>query len=59
MIRSAAVVDAIRAVLRERRMTYRDLAQALGLSEPTIKRDLGRGDFSLLRLDRICDVLDI
>jgi DNA-binding Xre family transcriptional regulator len=59
MARSAAVVQAIRALLRERGMTYRDLAQALGLSEPTIKRDLSRGDFSLGRLDRICDVLDV
>jgi hypothetical protein len=40
-------------------MTYRDLAAAIGVSEPTVKRDLSRGDFSLSRLDRICDVLEL
>jgi len=59
MAGSAAVVQAIRAILRERGMTYRNLADLMGLSEPTVKRDLGRGDFSLSRLDRICDVLGV
>ena len=59
MAGSRIVVDAIRAILRERAMTYRDLAELLGLSEPTIKRDLGRGDFSLHRLDRICEALGV
>jgi len=40
-------------------MTYRALAQALNVSEPTIKRNLGRGEFTLSRLDDICDVLDV
>ena len=59
MAGSAAMVQAIRAILRERGMTYRDLADLLGLSEPTVKRDLGQGNFSLRRLDRICDVLGV
>ncbi|MGN6707016.1 MAG: helix-turn-helix domain-containing protein [Rhodanobacter sp.] len=59
MAGSTAVVQAIRAILRERGMTYRDLADLLGLSEPTVKRDLGQGNFSLRRLDRICDVLGV
>jgi len=59
MAGSTSVVHAIRAILRERGMTYRDLADLLGLSEPTIKRDLGQGNFSLRRLDRICDVLGV
>lgn len=53
------LVRNIRTVLRQRGMTYRQLAELLGLSEPTIKRDLSRGDFSLGRLDRICEVLDL
>jgi len=59
MSNSTLVVQAIRAALRARGMTYRELAKALGVSEPTIKRNLGRGDFSLSRLDRICEVLEI
>jgi len=53
------MVQSIRAHLRSNGMTYRELAKALGVSEPTIKRNLGRGEFSLRRLDEICDVLDV
>ncbi|TDR41736.1 DNA-binding Xre family transcriptional regulator [Tahibacter aquaticus] len=53
------LVNNIRAVLRQRGITYKQLAQLMELSEPTIKRDLSRGDFSLSRLDRICEVLEL
>lgn len=56
---SRAIVDAIRELLRARGMTYRDLAGLLDVSEPTIKRDLSRGNFSLSRLDRMCEVLGV
>src|SRR5215471_14623178 len=59
MSAATSIVQAIRAALRMRRMTYRELAAAIGVSEPTVKRDLSRGDFSLSRLDRICDVLEL
>lgn len=56
---SDLIVRSLRALLRERGMTYRALAAELGVSEPTVKRDLSRGGFSLHRLDRICDALDV
>lgn len=56
---SGLIVLSIRAVLKQRGMTYRDLAQVLGVSEPTIKRDLSRRDFSLSRLDKISTALDV
>jgi len=59
MTRTAAIVQGLRSTLRQRGMAYRQLAAAIGVSEPTVKRDLGRGDFPLSRLDRICDVLDV
>ena len=59
MSAATSIVQSIRSALRQRRMTYRDLAASIGVSEPTVKRDLSRGDFSLSRLDRICDVLDL
>ena len=59
MSTSAALLQSIRAILRARNMTYRQLAAALGVSEPTVKRDLSRGDFSLSRLDAICTALDL
>jgi DNA-binding Xre family transcriptional regulator len=49
----------IKAALRMQRMTYRELAVAIGVSEATIKRDLSRGQFSLARLDQICEALQL
>jgi transcriptional regulator with XRE-family HTH domain len=56
---TASLLQSIRATLRQRGMTYRQLAVALQLSEPTVKRDLSRGNFSLARLDAICTALDV
>ncbi|MFC6351444.1 MULTISPECIES: helix-turn-helix domain-containing protein [Stenotrophomonas] len=56
---SKLILRGIRELLRARGMTYRDLAAQLGVSEPTVKRDLSRGNFSLGRLDRICEVLGV
>jgi DNA-binding Xre family transcriptional regulator len=54
-----ALVDGIKAVLRAREITYRDLAVQIGVSEATVKRDLSRGAFSLRRLDQICASLGL
>lgn len=59
MIGTGALVQGVKTRLRAQGLTYRELARKLGLSEPTIKRDLARGNFSLDRLDRICEVLGI
>jgi transcriptional regulator with XRE-family HTH domain len=59
MSESRLVLQAIREQLRARGMTYRDLAEKLGVSEPTVKRDLSRGGFSLTRLDAILATLDL
>ena len=56
---TAVIVDAIKRRLKAQGITYQVLARKLGLSEPTIKRDLTRGDFSLKRLDEICDILGV
>ncbi len=50
--------EAIKRQLKARGMRYRDLAQALGLSEPSVKRLLTRGGITLERLERICEVLE-
>jgi transcriptional regulator with XRE-family HTH domain len=59
MIGTGALVQGVKTRLRAQGLTYRELARKLGVSEPTIKRDLARGNFSLKRLDRICEVLGI
>lgn len=56
---TSIIVDAIRRRLKAQGMTYQALAKRLGVSEPTVKRDLTRGDFTLHRLDEICDVLGV
>ena len=59
MADSRTLLKHLKARLREQGITYRELAQRLRLSEPTVKRDLSRGRFSLQRLDRICEVLNL
>lgn len=53
------LLAALKTVLKERGWRYADLARALGLSEPTVKRLLSNGRIDLERLERICAVLDL
>lgn len=53
------IFQALKAHLKARGMTYKDLAQSLGLSEPTIKRMFTACDCSLERLDQICGFLQV
>jgi transcriptional regulator with XRE-family HTH domain len=59
MIGTSVLVAGIKARLRAQGIKYRELATRIGVSEPTIKRDLARGNFSLHRLDDICRVLGV
>jgi transcriptional regulator with XRE-family HTH domain len=59
MAESTRLLQAIRGQLRTRGWTYKDLATRLGVSEPTVKRDLSKGGFTLTRLDDICTVLEV
>jgi len=56
---SAPLVRALKTTLRQRGLTYAQLAKLLAVSEPTVKRDLSKGRFSLRRLDEICAVLGL
>ena len=46
----------LKRTLRGQRLTYAQIAKALKLSLPTIKRMFSRGDFTLRRFERICDL---
>ena len=59
MSATTVIVQGVKARLRAHGISYRELAERIGVSEPTIKRDLSRGNFSLERLDRICEVLGV
>ena len=58
LARTRQIVDSVKRVLKQRGLTYRDLAQQLELSESTVKQMFANANFNLHRLDRICDILD-
>lgn len=54
-----SIIEAIKRQLRAQGITYQALARQLKVSEPTVKRDLARGDFTLSRLQQICGILGV
>lgn len=59
MSTTADLVSALKKELKSARMTYADLAVALGMAESSVKRMLGKGDMPLSRIDAICRALKI
>jgi transcriptional regulator with XRE-family HTH domain len=59
MAQTAALVDAVKRALRQRGVTYADVARALGLSESSVKRLFARRDLTLDRLERICALIHL
>ncbi len=51
------LVATLKRLLKRRGMTYRDVAQQLGLSEPTLKRLFASGRFTLERLVQVSNLL--
>ena len=49
----------LKRVLKERELTYADLAPALGLSVASIKRLFSSGNFSLRRLEQVCEIAKV
>ncbi|MDF3035307.1 MAG: domain S-box protein [Paucimonas sp.] len=47
----------LKRLLKREGKTYRDVAEALGVSEPSVKRLFASGRFSLERLVQVCDYL--
>ncbi len=59
MARSPQLVDVLKAELRIKGIQYKQLAEKLNLSESTIKHMFSSKNFSLKRLDKICEILGI
>ena len=59
MAQTAAVVDALKKALKAHGKTYADVARALELSQPSVKRLFSEQALSLKRLDTICAMLDM
>lgn len=59
MAHSSALVDALKRQLKARAVTYAQVARALKMSEASIKRMFSEKNFTLKRLDQVCQVLDV
>ena len=59
MSTTADLVLLLKKELKAARMTYADLAAALGMAESSVKRMLAKGDMPLSRIDAICRALKL
>lgn len=57
MPQTAALIETLKTCLKTERKTYRDVAALLGLSEASVKRLFAAHDFTLERLEAICQML--
>ena len=55
MAKTAVLVEALKRELKARGITYSAVAKALGMSEASVKRMFAQREFTLTRLDRICE----
>jgi hypothetical protein len=56
MAHSGELVDVLKRELRTRGITYAQVARKLELSEASVKRMFSRRDFTLKRLDQVCQL---
>jgi len=59
MAQAGALVEALKRALKAKGITYARAAKGLGLSETSVKRMFSRRDFTLKRLDQICELAGI
>jgi len=59
MNQTTQLLDALKKCLRAKGLTYQDVAEALGMSEASIKRIFSRQTFTLERLEEVCRFLDM
>jgi hypothetical protein len=56
MAASAALIEALKHTLRARGLTYAHVARYLEMSEASVKRMFSQKNFTLKRVDRICEL---
>lgn len=59
MAQGAALVEALKRALKARGLTYAQVASGLAMSEASVKRMFSRRDFTLKRIERICDLASV
>jgi len=55
----ARIMTSLKAIMKSRQVTYRDLARQIRLSEASVKRIFSRSTLTLARLDEICKALEV
>ncbi len=59
MSETAAMVSGLKRVLKARRINYAQVADALEVSEATVKRMFSKQDFSLQRFEQVCQLAEV
>ncbi len=59
MPQTQQLIDTLKHALKAQKKTYADVAAALGLSQASVKRLFAEKNLSLLRLERICQMLNM
>ena len=59
MAQTKQLIDTLKRALKAQGLSYADVAKELNLSEASIKRLFSQSDFSLARLDKVCQLLEM
>ena len=59
MAQTRELINTLKKALKAQGKTYADVAVALGLAEASVKRLFSQQSFSLNRLDKVCQLLDM
>ena len=59
MSQTRSLVDTLKRELRKQRITYRQVSKALDLSETSVKRLFSEEAFSIKRLEKVCELLQM
>ena len=59
MAQATLLIEVLKKALRERGLTYAQVAKGLGLSESSVKRTFSKGTMSLERLEQVCAQMDM
>jgi len=59
MSQTRTLIETLKRELRKQRITYRDVSQALDLSETSVKRLFADAAFSVRRLEKVCELLHL
>ena len=57
MSQTRSLIDTLKRELRKQRITYKQVSEALDLSETSVKRLFSQENFSVKRLEKVCELL--